>query len=153
MANGVTIRPLARADKEQWLTLWAGYNAFYKRVGPTALPPEVTEVTFARFFDAYEPMHCHVAEESGRLLGFVHTIYHRNTTMIGPACYLQDLFTAEDARGKGVGRALIERVYEIARDVGSPRVYWNTQESNLTARALYDTLADKTDFLLYRKQF
>jgi len=145
------IRPLARSDKPQWLALWAGYNDFYRRVGPAAVPPEVTELTFGRFFDAYEPMHCLVAEADGGLLGLVHYIYHRNTTMIGPACYLQDLFTAPEARGRGIGRALIEAVYEAARAAGSPRVYWQTQMSNATAQALYDTLAEKSDFIVYRK--
>lgn len=151
MAEALKIRQLARADKEQWLALWAGYNAFYKRIGPSAVPPEVTELTFARFFDAYEPMHCRVAEMDGRVSGFVHYIFHRNTTMIGPTCYLQDLFTLPEARGRGVGRALIEAVYDAARAGGSPRVYWQTQMSNTTAQALYDTLAEKSDFIVYRK--
>jgi GNAT superfamily N-acetyltransferase len=147
----VKVRALRREDKPQWLALWAGYNDFYRRVGRNAVPAEVTETTFARFFDAYEPMHCLVAEQEGALLGLVHFLYHRNTTMIGPACYLQDLFTAREARGKGVGRALIEAVYAAAREAGSPRVYWQTQISNTTAQALYDTLAEKTDFIVYRK--
>ncbi|EDP63022.1 GCN5-related N-acetyltransferase [alpha proteobacterium BAL199] len=151
MTSKPTIRDVRTADFEQWQTLWAGYNAFYKRVGPTAVSDEVTRTTWARFFDAYEPVHALVAESDGRLLGLVHYIYHRNTTMLGPACYLQDLFTAPDARGHGVGRALIEAVYDRAAAAGSPRVYWNTQENNATARKLYDQVADLTDFLLYRK--
>lgn len=147
----MSVRPIERDDKAQWLGLWAGYNAFYKRVGPAAIPDAMTDLTFARFFDGYEPMHAIVAEEAGTLLGFVHYIYHRNTTMVGPACYLQDLFTAQAARGKGVGRALIEAVYDAARSAGSPRVYWQTQEGNATARLLYDRLAEKSDFIVYRK--
>ncbi|MEQ8395456.1 GNAT family N-acetyltransferase [Thalassobaculum sp.] len=151
MTSKPIIRDVRKADFEQWQALWAGYNAFYKRTGPTAVSDEVTRTTWARFFDAYEPMHAMVAEHDGRLLGLVHYIYHRNTTMLGPACYLQDLFTAPDARGHGVGRALIEAVYDRAAAAGSPRVYWNTQENNDTARKLYDQVADLTDFLLYRK--
>ena len=145
------IRPASRADYAQWLDLWAGYNAFYKRTGPTAVSQEMTDLTWARFFDGYEPMHALVAEKDGKLLGFTHYIYHRNTTMVGPACYLQDLFTAEGARGVGVGRALIEGVYAAARAVGSPRVYWQTQAGNATAQRLYDTIAEKSDFIVYRK--
>jgi GNAT superfamily N-acetyltransferase len=151
MTSKPIIRDVRKADFEQWQALWAGYNAFYKRTGPTAVSDEVTRTTWARFFDAYEPMHAMVAEHDGRLLGLMHYIYHRNTTMLGPACYLQDLFTAPDARGHGVGRALIEAVYDRARAAGSTRVYWNTQENNATARKLYDQVADLTDFLLYRK--
>lgn len=147
----VTIRPVARDDFEKWLPLWDGYNAFYGRSGETALDPAVTAMTWSRFFDAYEPVHCLVAEQDGRLLGLVHYIFHRSTTMIEPLCYLQDLFTTVEARGKGVGRALIEAVYDVARTAGASRVYWQTHETNVTAMKLYDQVADKSGFLVYRK--
>lgn len=145
------IRPIAPTDHEQWLPLWQGYNAFYGRSGPTALDPEITRTTWQRFFDAYEPVHALVAEQDGRLLGLTHYLFHRSTTAIAPNCYLQDLFTTEAARGKGVGRALIEAVYERARTAGCPRVYWQTQEGNATARLLYDRVAENSGFLVYRK--
>lgn len=143
------IRPAAPADFEQWLPLWEGYNTFYERT----VPAEVTRMTWTRFFDAYEPMHAVVAEENGRLLGLVHYLFHRNTAMIAPTCYLQDLYTAAEARGQGIGRALIEAVYERAQAAGSPRVYWMTQESNTTARKLYDRVAERSGFIQYRRQF
>jgi GNAT superfamily N-acetyltransferase len=146
------IRPVTRADYDQWLTLWEGYNAFYKRTGPTAVSQEVTQTTWARFFDGYEPMHALVAESDGRLVGLVHYLFHRNTIMLGPVCYLQDLFTLETQRGKGVGRALIEAVYAEARRAGSPRVYWHTHETNQTAMRLYDQVAEHSGFVVYRKQ-
>ena len=149
--SGNLIRPIARHDYEQWLPLWDGYNAFYERSGPTALDPEITRMTWQRFFDAYEPVHALVAESDGRLLGLVHYLFHRSTTAIQPNCYLQDLFTTADARGKGVGRALIDGVYERARLAGSPRVYWLTHETNHTARQLYDKVAENSGFLVYRK--
>jgi GNAT superfamily N-acetyltransferase len=139
------------ADREQWGPLWDGYNAFYERVGDTALPPEITDATWSRFLDPGEPVNALVAERGGRLLGLVHYIWHRNTISIPPVCYLQDLFTSEDARGAGVGRALIEAVYAAARDAGVERVYWHTHETNATARALYDTLADDSGFVVYRQ--
>ena len=148
----VTVRPVKRVDYDQWLPLWEGYNAFYKRVGPTALPLEITNMTWQRFFDGYEPMHALVAEENGRLVGLVHYIFHRNTTMIGPVCYLQDLFTDATLRGKGVGKALIEAVYEQAKLAGSPRVYWHTHETNHTAMKLYNYVATHSGFVVYRKQ-
>ena len=151
MSDDVTIRFVTRQDYAQWLPLWDGYNAFYGRSGPTALAPEITAMTWQRFFDAYEPVHALVAEEGGRLIGLTHYLFHRSTTAIEPSCYLQDLFTSEAARGKGVGRALIEAVYDAARAAGAPRVYWQTHETNATARRLYDRVADLSGFLVYRK--
>jgi GNAT superfamily N-acetyltransferase len=148
-----SIRPVARDDYEQWLPLWEGYNAFYGRSGATALSADITHATWARFFDGYEPVHGLVAEEKGRLIGLAHYILHRSTTAIGPVCYMQDLFTGEAARGKGVGRALIHGVYERAIIAGSPRVYWLTQETNRIARQLYDKVAEDSGFIMYRKLF
>jgi len=145
------IRRARRDDYDQWRPLWDGYNAFYERVGPTALDPAVTAATWGRFFDAYEPMHALVAERDGRLIGLVHYLYHRATTSIAPVCYLHDLFTSVEARGGGVGRALIEAVYAEARAAGCPRVYWHTKEGNVTARRLYDQVADLSGFIVYRK--
>ena len=145
------IRPLAPGDFAGWLPLWDGYNAFYGRAGATALPREVTDTTWARFFDVAEPVHALVAVRDGRLIGIVHYLFHRSTTMVAPTCYLQDLFTNAEARGQGVGRALIEAVYDAARAAGAGRVYWHTHESNATARRLYDTEADLPGFILYRK--
>ncbi len=143
------IRSAQPADFEQWLPLWEGYNSFYERT----VPAEVTRITWGRFFDAYEPMHAVVAERDGKLVGLVHYLYHRNTAMLAPVCYLQDLFTAAETRGQGVGRALIEAVYERAQAAGSPRVYWMTQEGNATARRLYDDVAEYSGFIQYRRQF
>jgi GNAT superfamily N-acetyltransferase len=153
MSNDLTIRFVARQDYEQWLPLWNGYNAFYGRAGATALAPEITAMTWQRFFDAYEPVHALVAESDGALLGLTHYLFHRSTTAIEPVCYLQDLFTSEAARGKGVGRALINGVYDEARRAGSSRVYWQTHETNRTAMQLYDKVAEKSGFVVYRKLF
>ena len=151
MIDDLTIRSVARGDYDNWLPLWNGYNAFYGRSGATALAPEITLMTWARFFDAYEPVHALVAESGGQLLGLTHYLFHRSTTAIDPLCYLQDLFTNEAARGKGVGRALINGVYDRARAVGSPRVYWQTHQTNHTAMLLYDKVAERSGFVVYRK--
>jgi GNAT superfamily N-acetyltransferase len=92
-----------------------------------------------------------VAERERQLLGLTHYLFHRSTTAIGPTCYLQDLFTVESSRGQGVGRALIDGVYERARSAGSASVYWQTHETNFTAMRLYDTTAARSGFVVYRK--
>lgn len=147
----LVIRPVTRADRDAWTPLWDGYNAFYGRSGDTALDPAVTAMTWSRFFDADEPVHALVAERDGRLLGLVHYLFHRSTTAIEPSCYLQDLFTTLEARGRGVGRALIAAVYDAAKAAGASRVYWQTHETNDTAMTLYDQVADRSGFLVYRK--
>ena len=138
-------------DFPQWKVLWDGYNAFYGRKEETALPEPITNLTWARFFDGYEPMQALVAERAGELLGLVHFLLHRSTTSLGPVCYLQDLFTIEGARGAGVGRALIEEVYQYANRAHCSRVYWHTHETNAVAMRLYDKVAVKSGFVMYRK--
>jgi len=149
MSNSLIIRSVAPTDFAQWQPLWQGYNRFY---GRDALPAEITHMTWSRFLDAYEPVHAMVAEKDGQFLGLVHYLFHRSTIQIASACYLQDLFTDEASRGQGIGRALIEAVYERARVAGCPRVYWQTHESNLTAMKLYDKVAERSGFIVYRKQ-
>src|ERR1700704_2026085 len=149
MGRALIVRAVVLSDFQQWHPLWKGYNTFYKR----AVSQEITRMTWARFFDAYEPVHALVAERGGELLGLTHYLFHRSTTAIEPNCYLQDLFTSEAARGNGVGRALIDGVYERARLAGCLRVYWHTHESNRTAMKLYDKMAEFPGFVVYRKLF
>ncbi|WP_457426296.1 N-acetyltransferase family protein [Roseateles sp. P5_E7] len=144
------IRPLQASDRAAWQHLWDGYNAFYGRAGETALPAEVTDTSWSRFLDAAEPIYALVAvAEGGELLGLVHYLFHRSTNRIEPVCYLQDLFTAPEARSQGVGRALIEAVYAAARAAGTRRVYWHTQGTNTAGRALYDQVAQHAGFIVY----
>jgi GNAT superfamily N-acetyltransferase len=145
------IRTVEPDEFAKWKPLWDGYNAFYGRKDETALPEDITARTWARFFDAYEPIHALVADQKGQLLGLVHYIFHRSTIAPTTNCYLQDLFTLESARGRGVGRALIEEVYRRAQIAGSSRVYWHTHETNETAMQLYDKVAEKSGFVVYRK--
>jgi GNAT superfamily N-acetyltransferase len=145
------VRCVRRDDYEAWLELWDSYNAFYGRAGTTALAAQVTQTTWARFFDPSEPMHALVAERSGTLLGLTHFLYHRSTIQITPTCYLQDLFTAAAARGHGIGRALIRAVYASAKAAGAMRVYWQTHDSNAVAMRLYDQVAERSGFIVYRQ--
>jgi len=149
VSEPVTVRGVRRSDFDAWLPLWQGYNAFYGRSGPTALAQDITQATWSRFFDPSEPVRAIVAEQAGELIGLTHYIFHRSTTRLNDICYLQDLFTAAHVRGRGVGRRLIEAVYEAARAAGSSRVYWQTQATNHAARTLYDKLAQHLGFIVY----
>lgn len=111
----------------------------------------MTQTTWERFFDANEPVHALVAHHGERLVGLAHILFHRSTTLIAPTCYLQDLFTVADLRGQGVGAALIEAAAAQARAAGAARLYWMTHETNATAMRLYDRVAEKTGFLVYRQ--
>jgi len=149
MTRVFTIRPLVRSDRDEWRPLWDGYNAFYGRSGPTALAEAITERTWERFFSDSEAVHALVAEDNGHVIGLAHYVFHRSTTRLNDVCYLQDLFTAENERGRGVGRQLILAVYEVARAAGSSRVYWQTQATNAAGRALYDKVAQHQGFIVY----
>ena len=148
----IAIRPIERDDYSAWRPLWDGYNAFYGREGPTALPEAITVATWERFFDPAEPVHALVAVDEGRLVALVHYLFHRSTTRLRDICYLQDLFTVPVRRGQGLGRRLITAVYEAARAAGSTRVYWQTQETNRTARELYDKVAKHHGFIVYSQE-
>jgi GNAT superfamily N-acetyltransferase len=147
----IVVRAVREADYSAWKPLWDGYNAFYGRLGETALPEEITLTTWGRFLDAGEPVFALVAEREGQIVGLVHYLFHRSTIYIRPTCYLQDLFTLPSERGRGVGRALIEAVYGLAMAAGAPRVYWHTQESNGPGRMLYDKVAQHSGFIVYLK--
>jgi GNAT superfamily N-acetyltransferase len=151
VADPIHVRAIRSSDRAAWAPLWDGYNEFYGRSGPTALGPAITETTWGRFFDPAEPVFAFVAEAGGELVGLVHYLFHRSTTQIPPTCYLQDLFTRADARGKGVGAALIEAVYAAAKAEGCARVYWQTHETNAVARTLYDRIAERSGFIVYAK--
>lgn len=141
------IRPLATGDRLAWEPLWQGYLTFYK----ASLTPDITDATFARLTGGTEPMGGFIAERDGGAVGIVHWVTHRSTWNTRDICYLQDLFTTPDARGTGAGRALIETVRAMAQVKGCFRVYWQTHESNAQAQALYDKVADKSGFIVYRQ--
>lgn len=140
----ITTRPLEADDRERWEQLFRAYMTFYER--------ELDQTAYDRAwreFTSGARMHAFVAVLDGDVVGLTHFLVHPSTS--GPdVCYLQDLFTATEARGRGVGKALIEAVAEWARDRGCSRVYWQTHETNATARRLYDDVAVRDGFLVYR---
>lgn len=140
----ITIGGLTEKDRASWENLFAGYNAFYGRT----LAPELVDRAWREFADGTR-MHALGAWADGELVGIVHFLTHASTTS-ADVCYLQDLFTDTGARGRGVGRALIEAVAEWARAQGCVRVYWHTQTSNTTARRLYDQVALDKGFMQYQ---
>lgn len=149
--SSLVVRPIARADHDGWRPLWDGYNAFYGRAGATALDEAITAATWQRFFTPGEPVRALVAEFDGRIAGLAHYVFHRSTTRLTDVCYLQDLFTAEALRGRGVARALILAVCAAARDANASRVYWQTRDTNTAARALYDQVATHDGFIVYAR--
>ena len=146
--SDVTIRPLDPSDEDDWRRLWKAYLEFYK----TAVPEEVYATTFKRLCD---PDHTHqqalLALKDGIPVGLVHFIFHAHNWRVEDVCYLQDLYADPSVRGSGVGRALIEAVYEAADANGTPSVYWMTQDFNETARLLYDRIASLTPFIKYQR--
>jgi len=145
---GISTRPLETADKQAWLDLWQGYLTYYEAV----VAEDTTETTWSRLLDRDYGIHGFCAEdENGQLLGLVHFLYHPVTWSKSPCCYLEDLFTSPEARGRGVGRALIEAVYKAADEHGADQVYWLTEDYNTTAHALYDKVATKTPFIKYAR--
>jgi GNAT superfamily N-acetyltransferase len=139
----LTIGKLTESDRAEWEILFRAYIDFYKRT----LPQEMYDRAWNEF-QADTRMHALGAKLDGRLVGITHFLIHANTSS-ADVCYLQDLFTASDVRGKGVARALIEAVADWARERKCPRVYWQTQESNATARLLYDKVAVNRGFIRY----
>ncbi len=144
----VTIRELRPEDRDEWQPLWTAYLEFYK----SSVTDGVYDTTFARLLgDDPQDYTCFVAEHDGNLVGLTHFLFHRHNWRVENVVYLQDLYAVPEARGLGVGRALIEAVYEAADAAGCPSVYWTTQDDNVTAQRLYDRIATKTNFIKYQR--
>ena len=146
--SSLTIRALRAEDESEWRDLWTAYLEFYE----TSVPDEIYQTTFFRLMgNDPQDFSCLVAEQGGKLVGFTHYLFHRHAWKADNVCYLQDLFASLETRGTGVGRSLIEAVYQAADDAGAPSVYWLTQDFNKTARQLYDRVGKKTPFIRYQR--
>ncbi len=141
----VEVRPIAEPDRAAWEPLWHGYQEFYG----VALSDEVTDTLWSRLVDPADGPHGLVALADDQVVGIVHFHQQRSSWLVEDRIYLQDLFVSPPARGTGAGRALIEAVYDAADRAGLSEVYWLTEESNATARVLYDRVATMRPFVKY----
>ena len=145
--DNTEILPVAAHQHALWLPLWRGYQSFYR----TDIPEEVSAVTWERLLDPAEPIGGALAWHGGNAIGLVHHIRHRSCWTVGDYLYLQDLFVIPAARGSGIGRKLIEYVYQLAATEGCARVHWLTHETNREAMLLYDRMAERSGFVQYRR--
>ncbi len=144
-----TIRSPRPDDEPAWRALWAGYNKFYR----ATVAPEVTDALWQKILAPHADITGLLAEQAGTVVGLAHLLLHPSTWSAAPTCYLEDLFVDKSARGSGAAAALIEATAALAHARGADRLYWHTQEFNSAARSLYDTLAERTSFIVYRKSF
>lgn len=148
MTDALTVRDLRTTDRAAWAEMWTDYLAFYK----TSVPDAVYNTTFDRLIgDDPQDFSCLVAEQDGTLVGLTHFLFHRHAWKVENTCYLQDLYARPETRGTGVGRALIQAVYDTADKKDCPSVYWLTQDFNETARKLYDRIGKQTPFIRYQR--
>lgn len=140
------IRDLARTDRAEFLRLWQAYLGFYK----VTLTADVTDATWARLMDADSPLTARVATAPTGLAGFAIHLSHPSTWVAGNDCYLEDLFVDPALRGQGLGRALIDDLMVLAKASGCQRLYWHTDQNNLTARRLYDQFTASDGHIRYR---
>jgi GNAT superfamily N-acetyltransferase len=144
----IRVRPVVSSDEGPWLSLFRDYVTFYE----ASVPDDVIALTWQRLLARDDNMLALIAhDETGQALGIASLVFHRSTWSPTWYCYLEDLFVAPQARGRGVGRSLIEATYEEADRRGATRTYWATQEKNVTARSLYDRLGELTEFVQYRR--
>lgn len=149
--SAVEIRDIQATDEAQWHTLWEAYNTFYKR----SVPHNVTKTTFQRILSSEVKLFGAVAVDTQRpegesIVGFVIWLPHIYTATVEDIVYLHDLYVNESIRNAGIGRKLIEYVYDQSRKAGYASVYWHTQHFNHRAQLLYTKVADKTDFVQYK---
>ena len=142
-----SINSLGQQDHEDWIVLWQGYLDFYN----IKLSNEVTAKTWERINNPEVDIYgiCARTETEG-IVGIAHYLFHPVTWSISDRCYLEDLFVVDTQRGSGIGKALIEAVYQAGEQRNADQVYWLTAEDNASARRLYDKVGQLTPFIKYR---
>lgn len=144
----MTIRDAKPEDRDAWNPMWQGYQDYYE-----VDLSKTTDNTWDRLMSpAPDGPFCLVREDDdGSLIGLTTYVFHAHTWAPEPRCYLIDLYTNTDLRGKGIGRSLIEAVYEKADQHGCSQVYWLTQDFNEAGRRLYDKVGKLTPFIKYQR--
>ena len=140
------IRDAEPRDEAGWRVLWQQYLDFYE----VSLAPEVTAATWARLIDPESPVKARLAFDGGKMVGFAIHLHHPSTWVIGDDCYLEDLYLAPEARGKKIGKRLLNDLIKLARAKGWQRLYWHTDEENAVARRLYDRFVKADGHVRYR---
>jgi GNAT superfamily N-acetyltransferase len=143
---GVEIRDAQASDEAGWRSLWAAHFEFHK----TGIAPEVTDSTWRRILDPQSTVAMRVANLDGALAGYAIYFAHPSTWVMADDCYLEDLYTDERFRGRGVGRALMDDLIALARKNGWSHLYWHTHERNAGARRLYDQFVKADGSVRYR---
>jgi len=139
------IRPLKPSDKPSWSALWQGYLDFYE----TSLSDDLTQSLWRRLHDDNVQLYGYLVVDQGTIIGLMHYVIHEATWTDQPVCYLEDLYVDSAARGKGAGRALIQKLLDEAKAQNWNRVYWHTHADNKNARALYDQFTLEGGFVKY----
>ncbi len=145
----VEIRDVRPGDEADWRQLWAAYVKFYN----VAVSDEVTAATWGKVMDPAKPLFMRIAADGDTVVGFAICLIHDATWVKEPVCYLEDLFLDEKARGKGIGRALLDHLVALCKAKGWARLYWHTDEDNSTARRLYDRYTEVDGHVRYRISF
>lgn len=129
----ITIRRAVKEDCPRLLELIHELAVYEK--APDEVTVSMTHFTESGFGE--KPVWwAFVAEENGIIWGFA-LYYIRYSTWKGQAMYLEDIIVTEDARGKGIGKLLFERLVEESREKGFKRMTWQVLEWNEPAIRFY----------------
>ena len=142
-----TVRPARAEDFDAWEELFTGYCDFYQR--PST--PEHRRLVWS--WIGAGTIHCLLAVPAtaeGDAVGLAH-VRAMPSPLRGTATgFLDDLFVAPAARGTGAFECLIAAIRDLAAAEGWPQVRWITAADNARARAAYDRVATKTDWVTYQ---
>lgn len=143
--SALILRAINPGDRQSWEECFRGYRDFYEKPHDQA----VIETVWEWLCDPQHETRGIAAVEGGKLIGFAHFRTFARPVIGATGIYLDDLFTAPHARGKGVATALLGRLSAIAEVEGASVVRWITADSNAAARAIYDRVSAATPWVTY----
>ncbi|HSS34080.1 MAG TPA: GNAT family N-acetyltransferase [Solirubrobacterales bacterium] len=147
MSDAPEIAPVSVEQYEELLPLIAAYQRFYE---VEEIDEERNSDFFRRFLAPSDDGLLLGARAEDRFLGYACLYWHFSSLSAEDAVLMNDLFVEPNARGRGVGRALIEAAAEVARERGAAYLEWSTAPDNHTAQRLYDsTGAERSEWLEY----